>query len=207
MGPGHPSREAQTGRSLRRRVLLCESDAGAAAVARTALEAAGYEVCPVHPRDATDLSVEVDAPDFAWVDVGSSSFEPAGLARRLAADRIPFVLTSAADDGSLVQRAIDSGAIGCFFKPLDVSAIVPAIAVWMARAAELKRLAEVEQSLRDALHAGREVSTAVGILMERHGLDAKGAFESLRRQARQERLSVRSLAARIVDERPQTPTR
>jgi AmiR/NasT family two-component response regulator len=207
MGPGHQSREAQTGRSLGPRVLLCEADTRAAEVARTALEAAGYVVRPVHPRDASDLSVEVDPPDFALVETCSSTFDPAGLAPRLAAAHIPFVLTSAADDGSLVQRALDSGAIGCFFKPLDVSALAPAIAVWIARAAELKRLTELERSLRAALQSSRGVSTAVGILMERHCLDADGAFESLRRQARQERLSVRSLAARIVDERPQTPTR
>lgn len=207
MDAGHQSTEAQTGRSLRPRVLLCEADARAAQAARSALEAAGYAVCVAPLRDASGVSIEVDPPDFAWVDVGSSSFGPTGLAARLAAARIPFVLTSVPGDGSLVQRAIDSGAISCFFKPLDAPALTPAIAVWMARAAELKRLTEVEHSLRDALQSSRGVSTAVGILMERHGLDAQGAFESLRRQARQERLSVRSLAARIVDERPQTPTR
>jgi AmiR/NasT family two-component response regulator len=199
------STQARAERPHGPRVLLCEADERASQAVRSALEAAGYAVCTARPGDASDASVEADPPDFAWVDVGSSSFEPTGLAPRLAAARIPFVLTSAANDTSLVQRAIDSGATACFFKPLDVSAIVPAIAVWMARAAELRRLADVEQSLRDALQSSRGVSAAVGILMERHGLDADGAFESLRRQARHERLSVQSLAARIVGERAPTP--
>lgn len=192
---------ATTGPGRTARILLCEADPRAAAAARTAFEAAGYAVCPPQGRDATDPWIEVDPPDFAWVDVGSSRFDPTGLVPRLAAARIPFVLTSAAGDATLVQRAIDSGAIGCFFKPLDVSALVPAIAVWMARAAELTRLTDVERSLREALQTGRAVGTAVGVLMERRGLDAAGAFESLRRQARHERLSVRRLAARIVGER------
>lgn len=192
---------ATTGPGRAARILLCEADARDAAATRTALEAAGYAVCPAHRCDATQPSIDVDPPDFAWVDVGSSGFDPKGLAPRLASAHIPFVLTSAAGDGTLVQRAIDTGAIGCFFKPIDVSPLVPAIAVWMARAADLKRLTVAERSLREALQSSRGVGTAVGILMERHSLDAEDAFESLRRQARHERLSVRRLAARIVGER------
>lgn len=183
------------------RILLCEADVRAAAAARSVLETAGYAVCTARRGDAADPSIELDPPGFALVDARASSFDPAGIAPRLAAAHIPFVLTSAADDATLVQRAIDSGAIGCFYKPLDVAALVPAIAVWMVRAAELKRLADAERSLRVALQTSRGVGTAVGILMERHGRNVEDAFESLRRQARRERLSVRRLAARIVGER------
>jgi AmiR/NasT family two-component response regulator len=199
-GPVRPGAQGPAATATVRpaRILLCEADTRAAQTARAALEAAGYAVSLAPPRDATDPSIEVDPPDFALLDIRSSSFDPTGLAARLAAARIPFVLTSAADDATMVHRAIDSGAIGCFFKPLDISALVPAIPVWIARAAELNRLADVERSLRDALQSSRSVSTAVGILMERSGLDAQEAFEALRRQARHDRLSVQRLAARIV---------
>jgi hypothetical protein len=70
------------------------------------------------------------------------------------------------------------------------------------RAAQIHRLAEVERSLRNALLASRTVGTAVGILMERGGVNADSAFETLRRRARHDRLSVRRLAARIVGDSP-----
>ena len=55
--------------------------------------------------------------------------------------------------------------------------------------------------MRDALQTSRAVGTAVGILMERDGVDADSAFETLRRQARDERVDVRRLAARLVEGR------
>jgi AmiR/NasT family two-component response regulator len=184
------------------RVLLCSDDAAAVEMARARLEASGFAVCVATGHEAAGPLVDLEPPDFAVLDRSSRSVDADGLAARLAAAGIPFLFTSAMDDASLVRRAIDTGAMACFTKPLDPSVLVPAIPVWMARAAQIHRLAEVERSLRNALLASRTVGTAVGILMERGGVNADSAFETLRRRARHDRLSVRRLAARIVGDSP-----
>jgi response regulator NasT len=59
-------------------------------------------------------------------------------------------------------------------------------------------LREEKQSLQQAVRHNRSIGTAVGLLMERHGLTSADAFETLRRQARSERRSVAALASDIV---------
>jgi AmiR/NasT family two-component response regulator len=185
------------------RVLLCsDDDAATVEKARATLEASGFAVCVANGREAADHLIDLEPPDFAVLDRTSRSVDADGLATRLAAVGIPFMFASAVDDASLVRRAIDAGAMACFTKPFDPAVLVPAIPVWMARGAQIHRLAEVERSLRNALLASRTVGTAVGILMERGGVNADSAFETLRRRARHDRLSVRRLAARIVGDRP-----
>jgi two-component system, response regulator PdtaR len=188
-------------------VLLGESDHGAGEVARATLEAAGYSVWTVRDREATGPSIELDPPDFALVDVGSDLAGTTELLARLAVAGVPFVLTATSEDATLIQRSIDAGAIGCFRKPVDVAILVPSIPVWMARAAQLVRFMERDRSMRAALQSSRHVGTAVGILMARYGIDAKRAFDSLRRGARDERISVRSLASRIVEGTAETCSR
>jgi AmiR/NasT family two-component response regulator len=184
------------------RVLLFSDDAAAVGTARATLEASGFAACVASGRDEADRLIDRAPPDFAVLDRSSCSEDADALATRLAAAGIPFMFSSAADDASLVQRAIDTGAMACFNKPLDPAALVPAIPVWMARAAQIRRLTEVERSLRNALLASRTIGTAVGVLMERGGVNADSAFETLRRRARHDRLSVRRLAARIVGDSP-----
>lgn len=202
MNSNRRSKEAATGGSVLPhravRVLVCADDATAV---ESALDAAGYAVCTKSACDAAQRLIGADPPQFALVDTTSRVLDANRLASSLAAVHVPFVLISTADDRTLVQRAIDTGAMACFVKPLDVSVLVPAIAVWMARAADVKRLTDAERSLRNAIKTSRAVGTAVGILMERGGINAESAFETLRRQARRERLSMRCLADRTVDQR------
>jgi len=49
-----------------------------------------------------------------------------------------------------------------------------------------------------ALRGNRSIGTAVGMIMERHQLTSDSAFEALRREARNKRLSLARLAAQIV---------
>lgn len=200
--PGDAGPGRATASGSRPRVLLCVADAGACEAARTALEAAGYAVCTSSDRAAT---CEPDPPAFALLDLDTDRNDTMELAPRLAAAGVPFVFTAAAGDDTLTQRAVDAGAIGCFVRPIDVSILVPSIAAWQAHAAELRRLVGQERALRDALQTSRQVGTAVGMLMQREGIDAERAFDMLRRRARDERLSVRRVAARIVEQRSAGP--
>jgi AmiR/NasT family two-component response regulator len=55
------------------------------------------------------------------------------------------------------------------------------------------------EQLTHALETGRETSMAIGILMERRGLDRQQAFSALRAYARAERRRVEHIAIEFVE--------
>ena len=178
------------------RVLVCEDDPAIIDSITSVLEADGFDALPVsHASAAWD---EAHPPDFALLDISPPHRNDMALTQRIAHARIPFVIVSARDETALIESAIEAGAMGCFFKPVDMSVIVPSIRAWIARASELAHLRHGERTLLEALHQRRSIGTAVGVMMERHGLTAGDAFEALRRQARNERQSVARLASAIV---------
>lgn len=65
-------------------------------------------------------------------------------------------------------------------------------------AAVLKYAVQVEQ-LGEALHTRTDIATAVGILMERYGIDRDRAFAFLVRNSTQRNLKVRALALGVID--------
>ncbi|WP_372525355.1 ANTAR domain-containing response regulator [Piscinibacter sp.] len=182
----------------RPRVLVFEEDPVVARSITSVLEAAGFDALPACESGAAWDDARAQLPDFALLDISPPHRDDMALAQRLAQARVPFVVLSARDDTALVERAIEAGAMGCFFKPLEVAIIVPSIRAWIARATELVHLLHEQQSLLEALRHHRSIGAAVGVIMERHGLTPGGAFEVLRRQARNQRQSVAKLASAVV---------
>jgi AmiR/NasT family two-component response regulator len=192
----------------RLRVLVCEEDAEIVRSITSVLDAAGFEALPASDPHVAWDDTHSQLADFAMLDISPPYRDDMALARRLAHARVPFVVVSSRDDSALIERAIAAGAMGCFFKPLDVGVIVPSIRAWIARAAELVHLQHEQQSLLGALRHHRSIGAAVGIIMERHGLTPEGAFDALRRRARNERQSVAKLASAVVagTVNPEPPT-
>ena len=65
-------------------------------------------------------------------------------------------------------------------------------------AAVLEYAVQVEQ-LSDALHTRTDIGTAVGIVMERYGIDRNQAFAFLVRNSNDRRLKIRVLAQQVID--------
>jgi AmiR/NasT family two-component response regulator len=180
------------------RILVFEADAATNQSIRALLEAAGYVVSQAFDLSAARQALEADRPDFALLDMSAPQPDELELSQALVRSRVPFVFMSLREDPALIQRAVEMGAMGYFLKPLDVSLIVPSIRAWVARAAELQQLGLGQRSLQEAVRSNRSIGTAVGMMMERHQLTPERAFEALRRQARNERVSVLHLSLRIV---------
>jgi AmiR/NasT family two-component response regulator len=70
---------------------------------------------------------------------------------------------------------------------------------------ELEHLRERSRQLQTALTSRVAVDTAVGVLLERHGLERQEAFELLRRAARHHRRSIHELAREVTARRTDTP--
>jgi AmiR/NasT family two-component response regulator len=180
------------------RILVFEADAAINQSIRDVLEAAGYAVSQALDRPAACQVLDAGPLALALLDISASQPDEPDLAQALARSQVPFVFMSMDEDPALIRRAAEMGAMGYFLKPLDVSVIVPSIQAWVARAVELQQLGQGQRSLQEAVRSNRSIGTAVGMIMERHQLSSEGAFEVLRRQARNERVSLVNLSVRIV---------
>lgn len=83
-------------------------------------------------------------------------------------------------------------------KPVDLPQLVPAIEAALARSAELSKLRNTGQQLQNALNENREISMAIGVIMERRRLDRHQAFEVLRTSARTQRRKIGELAQELL---------
>jgi len=139
------------------------------------------------------------APDLALLDIRMPGMSGVELAKRLSDEReIPSIFLSAFDDHDIVRLAAEQGALGYLVKPMLPQQIVPTIEAALARAEEIKALRDREQQLRDILDKRQTASIAVGVIMERAGLDRRRAFEALRRCARDRQQKLSDLAEEIV---------
>jgi response regulator NasT len=111
---------------------------------------------------------------------------------------VPFIFLTAYSDEELVEQASAVGAMGYVVKPADPDRLVPAIEAAYARAGDARKLRDTGRQLQTALDADRDVSLAIGIMMERRRLGRQEAFELLRGQARMERRKLIELAREIV---------
>ena len=109
----------------------------------------------------------------------------------------PVVALCDADPG-FVSAAAERG-IDAFAHPADAEAVQSAIAVAMRRHAERRALVEQVDQLENALARRAVIERAKGILMERHGIGDREAFERLREHARAQGKTVVGVAQAVVD--------
>jgi len=180
-------------------ILIAEDDRASRHLLATCLKRGGYKTIETDSgEEAVRLAIECQ-PALAILDImmpGLNGTEAAAAIRRET--DVPFMFLSALDEGAVVQKAIDEGALGYLVKPLVVPQLIPTVQAALARAQDLCRLRTAERNLATALSIGRGTSVAIGILMERHRLTEAAAFELLRLEARSQRRRVADLSEMIV---------
>jgi AmiR/NasT family two-component response regulator len=179
-------------------ILVVDDDRLVLAFLARGLRSAGYYVSEAsRGEDALEMAAKAP-PDLALLDVRMPGMDGIELAQRLAQFGVPFLYLSAYGQTEVVERAISCGALGYLVKPLDIGQILPSVEAALTRAAELRKLREAGAQLAAALGSDREIGMAIGILMERRGLDRRQAFETLRAAARARQRKLREVAAELV---------
>lgn len=189
-----------SGENVSRHVLVVDDDRLVLASLCRGLRQAGYRISEASCGEDAFSIAERTTPDLALLDVrmpGMSGIELGKLLHERAG--VPFLYLTAYGQADIVAQAAVHGALGYLVKPLDISQILPAIETALSRAAEMKVLREKEGQLSTALAGSREVSIAIGLLMERHHVDRDEAFETLRARARSERCPLAAVARDIVE--------
>ena len=183
------------------RVLLADQDPGALKVTARQVRELGHtpteiavslrEAAEAIARDDPDLSIVViygDDDEFALdlieeIDAFSSG---------------PVIALLDSEDPEFVAEAAERG-IFAYARQETADSIQSAIEVAMRRWREHHELAEQVERLENALERRAVIERAKGILMERHSVDERAAFQRVREHARGTNRTVVDVAAAVAE--------
>ncbi len=180
-------------------MLIANDDRQIVAMLGERLIAAGYRVIEAFDGPSALAAGASEKPDLAILDHAMSGMNGIEVARALAASSaVPVIFLSAHGDESIVNDAIDAGALTYIVKPIDPDQLLPIVRAALQRARETHALREQSEKLRVALEREQNVSAAAGLLMATLGLGKREAFERLRNRARSRRARLDDVAAELV---------
>jgi response regulator NasT len=182
------------------RVLAADEDEAALQEIAAMLEQLGHQVTSL----AVDVSVvaervAVDDPQAAIVVVHRDDQHALDLIAEINAYASgPVVALLDEEDPAFVRRAAECGVDG-FAGRHSPGALQSAIELALHRHAEAAQLSRQVDQLETALDRRAVIERAKGILMERHGLDERQAFELVRGHARARSRTVVDTAQSVLD--------
>jgi AmiR/NasT family two-component response regulator len=190
------------------RVLAADEDEATLRATDELLRGIGHTVTAhaVNVKQAADLIARED-PDISVVVVHDDDEHALDLIEEISEyARGPLIVLLGAHDSDFLRNAVERG-IDAFARPQFAGEVQGAIELAMKRHAEVTRLNEQVEQLASALERRGTIERAKGILMERHGVDDRQAFELLRQQARRSNRRVIELAHAVADGHSLLPNR
>jgi response regulator NasT len=181
------------------RILLADENQERLERVAAVVRQAGHAVIAraVGPADAHE-SVAGDQPDVALVAPGPRDDHALELVACLVEDASwPVLLYMEEDDATLAREAARLGVFGTV-ADRDPEQLQSSLEVALRRFAE-------RRDLEAAFERRAVIERAKGILMERHGLGEREAFELLRGHARANQERVATVARAVLDGHPLLP--
>jgi AmiR/NasT family two-component response regulator len=197
---------SRTGRHLR--VLIADEDREALRHLGAVLESLGHEVTPyvVSVADAIEL-ISTEDPDLAIVVVHKDDEHALALIQETVEYASGPVIAQTRDgDVDFVARAAERG-ISAWIESASPEVVQGAIEVALRRYEEASRLETKVEQLESALERRAMIERAKGILMERHAVDDRAAFELLRDHARAQSRRVVDVAVTVAEGHALLPKR
>jgi AmiR/NasT family two-component response regulator len=196
----------RTGRHLR--VLIADEDEDALRHLAAVLEELGHEVTPyvVSVADAIEL-IGTEEPDLAIVVVHRDDEHALALIQETVEYASGPVIAQTRDgDVDFVARAAEHG-ISAWIESATPEVVQGAIEVALRRYEEAAQLQVKVDQLESALDRRAVIERAKGILMERHGLDERAAFDLIRDHARAQNRRVVDVSLAVTDGHALLPKR
>jgi response regulator NasT len=189
------------------RVLIAEDEAIIRRDLKEMLEAEGYEVVADFGRGDEALeAIRALRPDIAVVDIKMPGMDGLALAKEVGRDSLcAIVVLTAFSQRALVEQARDAGVMAYLVKPFNVSDLVPAIELALARfeerqviEAELVKVQDEAKKLEERLQTRVLLDRAKAKLMEEFHMSEPSAFRYLQKTAMDQRTRVRDVAERVL---------
>jgi response regulator NasT len=184
-------------------ILIADEDEPALQQLRDVLEGLGHEVVPhaVSTTQACEL-IEREDPDVSIVMLHQDDEHALALIGECVKHCTgPVLAKLATDDVDFVARAADLG-ISAYTTSEASHELQGTIEVALRRHRERAELRDKVSQLETALERKTTIERAKGMLMERHDLDERAAFDMLRDHARSHRRRVYDVAAAVTRGEP-----
>jgi response regulator NasT len=182
------------------KILLADEDEGALRITAVQVRDLGHEVAEmaIGVQEAAEV-IARDDPDLSIVVV----YHDDGYALQIIAEicefaRGPVIALLDDEDPAFVAQAAEHG-IQAYARTDTPQSIQSAIEVAVRRHGELRRLTEQVERLESAIERRAVIERAKGILMERHSIDERAAFDRLRSHARSRSRTVVDVAASVAE--------
>ena len=182
------------------RILTADEDEATLRATDAVLEALGHTVTGHATRVAAvgDL-IATEDPDLSIVVVDDDDEHALDLIDEMSEyARGPIIALVGGHEPGFVSSAAERG-IYAFARMSFLDEVEGAIELAMRRHEENARLTEQVSQLESALERRGTIERAKGIIMERHGVDERQAFELLRSQSRKANRRVVDLAHAVSD--------
>lgn len=189
------------------RIAIADEDRGTLQPLAAALERLGHEVTALAVTvDEASARIAATDPELAIVVLHRDDEHALDLIEELAEEVDgPVIALLSPPDAAFLAAAADRG-IAAFASSEQLDEIQGAIEVAVRRHGEHRALTTEVDALRGALERRAVVERAKGILMERHGVSERAAFELLRSHARSQSRRVVDIAAAVADGRALLPS-
>lgn len=188
------------------RIALADEDRATLQPLAAALERLGHDVTAlaVTVQEASARIAATD-PELAIVVLHRDDEHALDLIEELAEQlEGPVIVLLSPPDAAFLAAAADRG-IAAFASDERPDEIQGAIEVAIRRHGEQRALSAEVDTLKGALERRAVIERAKGILMERHGMAEREAFELLRGHARGQGRRVVDVAAAVADGRALLP--
>lgn len=184
------------------RVVIAEDEAIIRLDLKEILQDEGYEVVGETGRgdEAIDL-VRTLQPDLVILDIKMPGTDGLSAAREITSERLAaVVILTAFSQKDLVEQAREAGVLAYVVKPFQKSDLLPQIEIAVGAFHRLQSLAHDVESLEERLETRRVVERAKGILMDELRLRENDAFGWIQKTAMRERLTMKEIARRVIEE-------
>lgn len=185
---------------MKKHILIAEDDRIILFSLSDGLARAGYRTTTASNGEIAWHAIQKEMPDLILLDICMPVMHGLELARKLRQiSDVPIIFLTAYSDGDQVSESASIGGYGYLVKPLEIHQILPSIELALAKHVEMRALRTSEAGLQSALNGSREISVAIGMLKERHGLTEQDAFNRIRAHARSQRKKISEVACQIME--------
>jgi AmiR/NasT family two-component response regulator len=181
------------------KVLVADEDRQALDTVAQLLYRLGHEVSArAIGVDEVSKEIEDDEPDVALVKLHDDDEHALELIDEIVDESTcPVIALMEVPEPGFISRAAKRG-IFAYVQPVTAETVQGALEVALRRHAEVERLSGEVEVLEGAIQRRAVIERAKGILMERHGLGDREAFELLRSHARANNRKLVDVAGAVV---------
>ncbi len=182
------------------KVLVADEDHEALDTVAQLLHTLGHEVCArAVGADEVSRKIDEDEPDVALVKLHDDDEHALELIDEIVDEAsCPVIALMEVPEPDFISRAAKHG-IFAYVQPVTAETVQGAIEIALRRHAEVERLSEEVDVLEGAIQRRAVIERAKGILMERHSIDDRAAFELLRSHARANNRKLVDVAGAVAE--------